>query len=161
LRDYFSKDIKMRWITSVSTVIEAINKMILLVVLLAVGTVLCVGVVRLWWSGSNRITIVSFTDSSADAGGDKSTDLSRMVTNVLEFEMRRINELHTVKSPWGSAPGIPSQEGSSSEGPMLEMTGSQIVERIGGKINFAGIEFPLEMVLEAMKPLLPRPRKEV
>ena len=40
------------------------------------------------------------------------------------------------------------------------MTGPQTVERVEGTISLAGIELPVEVVVEILKPLLARPRTQ-
>jgi hypothetical protein len=140
----------MRWITSVSTVAEMIIRVLLLIILVVVGTVLVVGLMRLGRANSKSITIASFTDTSADTREDKSRGLGHDLADVLEFEILRIAQLHTPTNPWGSPKELPS----------LQMTGPQTVERVGGTISVAGVELPVEVVVEILKPLLARPRTQ-
>jgi hypothetical protein len=65
----------MRWITSVSTVVEMIIRVLLLIILVVVGTVLVVGLTRLGRANSKSITIASFTETSADTREDKGRGL--------------------------------------------------------------------------------------
>jgi hypothetical protein len=137
----------MGWITSVSTVLEMIIRALLLIILLVVGTVLVIGLFRLGRSTSKSITIASFTETGANTREDKSRGLGHDIADALEFEVLRIAQLHALTNPWGSPKELPS----------LQMTGPQTVER-GGTISLAGIELPVEVVVEILKPLLARPR---
>jgi hypothetical protein len=140
----------MRWITSVSTVVEMIIRVLLLIILVVVGTVLVVGLTRLGRANSKSITIASFTETSADTREDKGRGLGHELADALEFEILRIAQLHTLTNPWGSPKELPS----------LQMTGPQTVERVGGTISVAGVELPVEVVVEILKPLLSRPRTQ-
>jgi hypothetical protein len=133
----------MRWIASVSTVAEMIIRVLLLIILVVVGTVLVVGLIRLGRANSKSITIASFTDISADTREDKSRGLGHDLGDALEFEILRIAQLHTPTNPWSSPKELPS----------LQMTGPQTVERVGGTISIAGVELPVEVVVEILKPL--------
>jgi tetratricopeptide (TPR) repeat protein len=129
----------LRFLKSVPLIGETVSKVLLPVVLLVVvSTVLMGGFVWSWRSASNRITITSFTDTS----GDKSAGVGHALADALESEILRIAQLHTLKNPWGRSQEVPS----------LEMTGPQTVERGGGTISFAGIELPLDVVAQALKP---------
>jgi hypothetical protein len=142
--------IDMRWITSASTVVEMIIRVLLLIILVVVGTVLIVGLNRLGRANSKSITVASFTESGADTREDKSGGLGHDIADTLEFEFLRIAQLHTLTNPWGSPKELPS----------LQMTGPQTVERVGGTISVAGVELPVEVVVEILKPLLARPRTQ-
>ena len=140
----------MRWIESASTVVEMVIRVLLLVILMVVGTVLVVGFLRLGRADSKSITIASFTESTADTREDKSRGLGHDLADSLEFEILRIAQLHTLTNPWGSPQELPA----------LQMTGAQTVERVGGTISLAGVELPVEVVVEVLKPLLARPRTQ-
>jgi tetratricopeptide (TPR) repeat protein len=140
----------MGWIKSVSSVLEMIIRALLLIILLVVGTVLVVGLFRLGRAASKSITIASFTETGVNISNDKSKGLDQDIADALEFEILRIAQLHTLTNPWGSPQELPS----------LQMTGPQTVERVGGKISLGGIELPVEVVVEILKPLLARPRTQ-
>src|SRR5919109_2044849 len=140
----------MSWITSVSTIVEMIIRVLLLIILVVVGVILVVGLIRLGRANTKSITIASFTDTSADTREDKSRGLGHDLADALEFEILRIAQLHTPTNPWGSPKELPS----------LQMTGPQTVERVGGTISVAGVELPVEVVVEILKPLLARPRTQ-
>ena len=89
----------MGWITAVSTVLEMIIRALLLIILLVVGTVLVIGLFRLGQSTSKSITIASFTDTSAPTREEKSRGLGHDIADVLEFEILRIAQLHTLTNP--------------------------------------------------------------
>jgi tetratricopeptide (TPR) repeat protein len=137
----------LRLLKSVPLIGETVSKVLLPVVLLVVLSIVLVGgLVWSWQSGGNSITITSFTDTS----GDKSMGVGHALADALESEILRIAQLHTLKNPWGRSQEVPS----------LEMTGPQTVERGGGTISFAGIELPLEVIAQALKPWFIRSRTQ-
>src|SRR5262245_11523713 len=140
----------MSWVTPVSTFLELMIKVFLLILLMFVGIVLVVGLVRLRSSTSNSITIASFTETGANTREEKSRGFGHDIADALEIEVLRIAQLHKLTNPWGSTKELPS----------LQMTGPQTVNRVGGSINLAGIELPVEVVVEILKPLLARPRTQ-
>ena len=140
----------MRWITSISTVMEMVIKGLLLAILLVVGLVLGVGLWRSWSSNAQGITIHSFTETGADTLGDKSKNVGEDIADVLESEILQIAQFHTLINPWGSPKELPS----------LQMTGPQTIQRVGGAIKLAGIELPVEMVIEIFKAVFARPRTQ-
>src|SRR5207249_4083264 len=99
---------------------------------------------------SQSITIASFTDTDANTREEKSSGLGHEIADAIESEVIRIAQLHTLTNPWGSPKELPA----------LQMAGPQTVERVGGTINFAGLELPVEVVVEILKPLLARPRTQ-
>jgi hypothetical protein len=133
-----------------------IGKIVLTVVVLVLAIAFVADLPRVWMS--ERITIASFTDTM----GDKSGELGNVIPDVIESEILRIVHLTTPGNPWepsppqeGTSPEISAQEGTPPKVLLLEMTGAQIIERGGGKISFLGIELPLDMALQTLKPLLP------
>jgi tetratricopeptide (TPR) repeat protein len=137
----------LRLLKSVPLIGEIVSKVLLPVVLLVVlSIVLMGGLLWSWQSGGNSITITSFTETS----GDKGRGVGHALADALESEILRIAQLHTLKNPWGRSQEVPS----------LEMTGPQTVERGGGTISFAGIELPLEVIAQALKPWFIRSRTQ-
>jgi hypothetical protein len=137
----------LQLLKGVPTIGETISKVLLPLVL--AGLVLLVLSTIFdwpWRSGSKSITIASFTDTS----GDKSGGFGRAIADALEFEILRIAQLHTLKNPWGRSQEIPS----------LELTGQQTVEHGEGTISVAGIELPLDAIVQALKPWFARPRTQ-
>jgi hypothetical protein len=142
----------MRWIQSASTVVEMITRVLLLIILVVVGTVLVVGFVRLK-ADSKNITVASFIDTSADPREDKKDTLRGLghdLADALESEILRIAQLHTLTNPWGTPQELPA----------LKMTGPQSIERVQGTISIGGVELPVDVVVEILKPLLARPRTQ-
>jgi hypothetical protein len=142
--------IHMRWIEGISKVTEMIGKVCLLIILMVVAIVLVVGLFRLRRTQLQSITIASFTDTNVNTHNEKSSGLGDEIADTLESEVIRIAQLHTLTNPWGSPKELPA----------LQMAGPQTVERVGGTIKFAGLELPVEVVVEILKPLLARPRTQ-
>jgi hypothetical protein len=136
----------MRWIMSLPGIVETINKVFILLILLIVGTVSVTGFVQSWGAKDHNITLASFTDTSAVTGAEKSGELGHFITDLLEFELRRIAQFHTPTNPWGSP----------QEVPLLAMTGPQSINRVEGTISFAGLSLPLAEVVEALHPWVTR-----
>jgi hypothetical protein len=128
---------------TVPRIVAIIGKTLLLVLLLVVGTAF-VRIIGAWIFGGDSITIASFTDTRADASAESGSKLGDTLTDALTTEIHRINQLHTLRNPWGSA----------DEAPPLEMTGPQAYERVG-TVSVAGLEMPVGEVALALKPLLP------
>jgi len=120
-----------------------LGKALLLVLLIVLGTAL-VGVVGSWTVGGDTITITSFTDMRAEASQKKDVELGHTITDALTSQIHRINQLHTLRNPWGSA----------EEASTLEMTGPQAYERVG-TVSFAGGELPVGEVVLALRALWP------
>jgi Protein of unknown function (DUF2934) len=120
-----------------------LGKALLLVLLIVSGTAL-VGVVGSWTVGGDTITIASFTDMRAEASQKKNMELGHTITDALTSQIHRINQLHTLRNPWGSA----------DEASTLEMTGPQAYERVG-TVSFAGVELPVGEVVLALRALWP------
>jgi hypothetical protein len=137
----------MRWITSLAGIIETLNKVFLLGILLIVGTVFGTGLVQSWRAKNHHITLASFTDTSALTGAEIRGELGHVITDILEFELRRIAQFHTPTNPWGNP----------QEVPLLAMTGPQSINRVEGTISVAGLTLPLAEVVEALQPWFTRP----
>jgi hypothetical protein len=80
-------------------IIETLNKVFLLGILLIGGTVLVIGLVQSWRTKNHNITLASFTDSCAATGADTSGALGHFITDMLEFELRRIAQFHMPTHP--------------------------------------------------------------
>jgi hypothetical protein len=132
----------MRRIASIAKVTEMIMKTSLLIILVVVAVVLVVGLVRLRRTHPQSITIASFTDTDAHTRAEQSSGLGQEIADALESEVMRIAQLHTLTNPWGSPKELPA----------LQMTGPQTVERVDGTINVAGLELPVEVVVEILNP---------
>jgi hypothetical protein len=101
-------------------------------------------VVGAWMVGGDTITIVPFTDTRSATSQEKSVGLGPTITEALISQIHRINQLHTLRNPWGSA----------EETPALEMAGPQAYERVG-TVSFMGIELPVGELILALRALWP------
>jgi hypothetical protein len=145
-----SRRIKVRWITSIPTVVETVIKVFLLAILLLVGIVVGLGLWQSWSSNAQGITMHSFTETGANIRGEKSRSEGDDIADSLEAELLQVAEFHTLINPWGSPKELPS----------LQMTGPQTIQRVGGTITFPGIELPVEMVVEIFRVIFARPRTQ-
>jgi tetratricopeptide (TPR) repeat protein len=145
-----SRGTKVRWITSIPTVVEAVIKVFLLAILLLVGIVVGLGLWQSWISNAQGITMHSFTETGANMRGEKSRSEGDDIADSLEAALLQIAEFHTLINPWGSPKDLPS----------LQMTGPQTIQRVGGTITFPGIELPVEMVVEIFRVIFARPRTQ-
>jgi hypothetical protein len=93
-----------------------------------------------WYFAGPAVTVSSFIDAS----GDKSGSLGQMIADTLALELQRIDQLDTVKNPWGRAEEVHS----------LLVTTPQAYERVG-TISVGGTQLPVGELLLALKGLLP------
>jgi hypothetical protein len=82
-----------------------------------------------WYFAGPAVTVSSFMDAS----GDKSGSLGQMTADALALELQRIDQLDTVKNPWGRAEEVHS----------LLVTTPQAYERVG-TISVGGTQLPIE-----------------
>jgi hypothetical protein len=145
-------EVSLQLLKSVPTLGETISKVLLPILLLFIlGTALVPELARLWQSSGKVITIVSFTDTSED----ESRGLGRKIADVLDSEIFRIDQLHALKAP--DVVESPSEIlAIDPEIPPLKTDSLQLLERIEGKIGFAGVEFPVRDVILALRSFLPR-----
>jgi hypothetical protein len=93
-----------------------------------------------WYFAGPAVTVSSFMDAS----GDKIGSLGQMTADALALELQRIDQLDTVKNPWGRAEEVHS----------LLVTTPQAYERVG-TISVGGTQLPIGELLLALKGLLP------
>ncbi len=93
-----------------------------------------------WYFAGPAVTVSSFMDMS----GDKSGSRGQMIADALALELQRIDQLDTVKNPWGRAGEVHS----------LLVTTPQAYERVG-TISVGGTQLPVGELLLALKSLLP------
>jgi hypothetical protein len=80
---------------------------LLLLGLLLISATAFTRVVGSWMVGGDTITMMPFTDTRADSGSDKGVGLGHTITDTFISQIHRINQLHTLRNPWGSAEETP------------------------------------------------------
>jgi tetratricopeptide (TPR) repeat protein len=131
------------WVGTVGTILLSGLDILRKVILAIPWLVACITIAMFagsWLFAGPSITVSSFTDPS----GAKAGSLGHTIADAVALELQRIDQLDTLKNPWGRAEEVHS----------LWITTPQAYERVG-TISAGGTELPVGELVLALKALLP------